>query len=201
MRSKNFIFAFLMILGTASVAFSGDTYEFDKAHTYIGFTAKHFVITNVKGNFTDFSGTIVYDPKDITRSSVSAVIKTASINTDNEKRDADLRSGRFLEVEKYPEITFKSTKIEKKGKDYLATGHLTIKDVTKEVSFPFTLAGPMKDPWGNDRIGIEAGPLTINRQDYRVSFNDKLDGGGLVVSDEIVINLSVEGVHAKEEKK
>ncbi|HWP46039.1 MAG TPA: YceI family protein [Candidatus Limnocylindrales bacterium] len=201
MHYRHIVFTFLGILGSLTMAFGADKYEFDKAHTYIGFTAKHFVITNVKGNFTDFSGTILYDPQDITRSSVTAVIKTASINTNNEKRDADLRSGRFLEVEKYPEIIFKSKKIEKQNSHYLVTGDLTIKDVTKTVSFPFTLAGPVKDPMGNNRIGIEAGPLTINRQDYHVSFNDKLDGGGLVVSDEIVINLSVEGVHAKEEKK
>jgi polyisoprenoid-binding protein YceI len=201
MRYKNIVVAFVLSLCTANIAFSADKYEFDKAHTYVGFTAKHFVITNVKGNFTDFSGEIMYDPKDITKSSVSATIKVVSINTDNEKRDADLRSGRFLEVEKYPDITFKSTKVEKKGSDYQVTGDLTIKDVTKKVSFPFTLAGPMKDPWGNGRIGIEAGPLKINRQDYHVSFSDKLDTGGAVVSDEIVINLSVEGLQPKEENK
>lgn len=198
MNYKNIGFAILMILFTATPAFSADTYVFDPVHTHIGFSAKHFVLTTVRGDFREFSGSIMFDEMDVSKSSVEVIIKAASINTNHEKRDSDLKGEGFLEVDKYPEITFKSKKIEKKGDEYVAVGDLTIHGVTREVAIPFTLAGPITDPFGNRRFGVEAG-LTINRQDYGVSFDKVMDNGGLIVSNEVNIVLAVEAVKAKEE--
>jgi polyisoprenoid-binding protein YceI len=138
----------------------------------------------------------MYDAKDLGNSSVKVTIKTDSINTNQIDRDNHLRSPDFLDVQKFPAITFESTKIVKKGGTYEALGKLTIKGVTKEVRIPFALNGPVKDPWGNTRIGIE-GALTINRLDYGVSWNKTLDNGGLVVANDVKIDLVIEGVQAK----
>ncbi|SYZ72890.1 conserved exported hypothetical protein [Candidatus Zixiibacteriota bacterium] len=197
MRGK--ILAMLvMAITMAGVSVLGaDTYQIDPVHSNIGFTVKHMVISNVKGNFSDFSGTIVYDDKDISKSSVNVTIKTISINTGNQYRDNDLKSGNFFEAEKYPEITFQSTKIEKAVDGFVMTGNLTMRGVTKEVQIPFNILGTIKDPYGNMRMGAEGG-LTINRQDYGISFNKALDNGGLVVGNEVKIDLNIEAVNKKQ---
>jgi polyisoprenoid-binding protein YceI len=186
---------FLALALTASLA-CADDYKIDKGHSEVGFTAKHLMITNVRGRFTDYEGSITYDPKDITKSAVKVAIKTASITTDNESRDNDLRNSEFLDVAKFPEMTFTSTKVEKRGSQLVLTGDLTIKGVTKRVEIPFTFSGPINDPWGNQRIAGE-GSTTINRRDYGVTYNQKMKDGSAVVGDEVKINLSVEGVKAK----
>jgi polyisoprenoid-binding protein YceI len=121
---------------------------------------------------------------------------TASINTDNNDRDNHLRSPDFFDATKNPDITFESTKIVKQGLGYEAAGKLTIKGVTKDVKIPFTINGPVKDPWGNTRIGVEGG-LTINRQDFGVSWSKTLDNGNLVVANDVKIDLVIEGIQAK----
>jgi polyisoprenoid-binding protein YceI len=193
MRRRNCFSALLVLLAFAGTALSADTYKIDTVHSYVGFSVRHMVLANVKGEFTDFSGTIVYDEADITKSSVEVTIKAASINTGNEKRDADLRSENFFEVEKYPLITFKSKRIEKKGDGYVMVGDLTMHGVTREVSFPFKFLGKIKDPWGNTRIGAEAS-LVIDRRDFGLKYDKRLDAGGLVVGNEVKIELNVEAV-------
>jgi polyisoprenoid-binding protein YceI len=177
-------------------AFAADTFNIDPVHSSVGFSVTHLVISHVNGNFTEFSGVIVYDPQDASKDSVDVHIKAGSLSTRNDNRDADVKSPNFLDVAKYPEITFKSTRVEKSGDNYTAYGSLIIHGISKDVALPFTVSGPVKDPWGNTRIGAQAG-LTINRKDYGVNWNKTLDGGGAVVSDEVKIDLSVEAVKAK----
>jgi len=190
MKKKTFFLFASAILLAASIGFAADTYVPDPGHSQVGFTVKHLVISKVNGRFKDFDAIVVYDPQDITKSSLTGKIKTASITTDNENRDADLKSDGFFDVEKYPEIVFQSTKVEKKGKDILVTGNLTMHGVTRPVTFPVSIAGPIT-MGGNSKLGIEAN-LTINRQDYGISWNKKLDNGGAVVSDEVQISLNSE---------
>jgi len=118
------------------------------------------------------------------------------INTDNANRDNDLRNTEFLDVAKYPEMTFVSKKVEKRGDHYVLVGDLTIKAVTKQVEIPFTFSGPITDPWGNTRIAAE-GSTTINRRDFGVTYKAAMKDGSAVVGDEVKISLSVEGVKAK----
>jgi polyisoprenoid-binding protein YceI len=183
------------LLALASLAFA-DEYKIDKGHSQVGFIAKHLMITNVNGRFTDFSGTITYDAQDVSKSAVSVNIKTASVTTDNTSRDNDLRNSEFLDVAKFPEMTFVSKKVEKRGGQLVLTGDLTIKGVTKTVEIPFTLSGPVNDPWGNTRIAAE-GSTTINRRDYGVTYNATMKDGAAVVGDQVKITLEVEGVKAK----
>jgi polyisoprenoid-binding protein YceI len=184
---KKLILLFAAMLATSSLALAADTYKIDGAHSSANFTVKHMGISTVHGRFTDVSGTILYDEKAPENSSVTAVIKTASVNTDNATRDKHLNTPDFFDTAKYPEIKFQSTSIRKVGGDkYVAVGNLTIKDVTKQVEIPFTLAAG-KGAKGEPRLGVE-GTLGINRFDYHVSF----DPTGMVVSKDINIELSAE---------
>ncbi|NIM18860.1 MAG: polyisoprenoid-binding protein [Candidatus Latescibacteria bacterium] len=176
-----------------SAALAADKYVIDASHTSTEFSVRHLVISNVKGNFSDISGVIMYDENDATKSSVDVTIKVASINTNNEKRDDHLRSLEFFDAEKYPEITFKSKKIEKTDDGLKLVGTLTIRGVSKEVAFPFELTGKITDPWKNVRIGAEAN-LKINRQDFGVSWNNVMEGGGLVVGNDVKITINLEAV-------
>ena len=170
---------------------AADKYVADKAHTNIGFTVKHMVIATVPGKFQDYDIEFVFDEKDLSASSVKASIRKASIFTDDQKRDDHLRSADFFDVANYPEITFVSNTINKKGDGYTARGILTIRGVSKEIELPFNVFGPVNDPWGNTKLGIEAS-IQINRQDFNVSWNKTLDTGGLVVSNDVNIKLDVE---------
>ena len=185
-----FLFAAAILLAY-SIGFAADTFVPDPVHSSVVFTVKHLVISKVSGKFKEFDAVVVYDPADVTKSSITGKIKTNSITTDNENRDADLKSDHFFDVEKYPEITFQSTKVAKAGKNVQVTGNLTMHGVTKQVTFPVTINGPIKDPRGNSKIGIEAN-LTINRQDYGVAWNKPLEGGGVVVSDDVQIAINSE---------
>jgi polyisoprenoid-binding protein YceI len=195
MRNKIFAVTFLALLLVALPALAADTYNFDKAHTSIGFTAQHLVISSVDGRFKDFDGVIVVDP-DITKSSVKITIKTASVDTDNEARDKDLRNSEFLDVTKYPEMTFASDKIEKRGDGYVAIGTFTLKGVSKKIELPFTFAGPITDPWGMQRVAAKAS-TKINRQDYGVKYNQAMKDGSALVGNEVTLNLTVEATKAK----
>jgi len=195
MRNRIFAAALLTVLVAALPALAADTYNFDKAHTRIGFTAQHLIISSVDGRFKDFDGVIVVDP-DITKSSVKITIKTASVDTDNSQRDNDLRNSEFLDVAKYPEMTFVSDKIEKRGDGYVAIGTFTLKGVSKKIELPFTFAGPIADPWGMQRIAAKAS-TKINRQDYGVKYNQAMKDGSAIVGNEVVLNLTVEATKAK----
>ncbi|HXF04521.1 MAG TPA: YceI family protein [Blastocatellia bacterium] len=194
MRYKRIIGVLVFVASLTSSARGADTYVIDVSHSWIGFSVRHMMVTNVRGRFTDFSGTILYDEQDITKSSVSVTIKTASINTENADRDRHLRSADFFDAEKYPEITFVSKRIEKRGADYVCIGTLTIRGVSREVAIPFTITGKVKDQRGNTRIGVEAS-LTINRQDFGVTWNRALDAGGVVVGNDVKIELNIEAIN------
>lgn len=181
----------------AVAAVRADTYEVDPSHTEIGFAVRHMLVSNVRGSFSDLSGSFDYNPDDLSTLNASALIKVESIDTRNEKRDEHLRSPDFFDAKQFPEITFKVTRADANGGDPILYGDLTMKGVTKEIAIPVTMHGPITDPWGNVRAGFE-GSVTINRQDWGISWSKSMDGGGLVVSDEVKIELSVEGVKKKE---
>lgn len=173
---------------------SGGEYKVDPAHSILGFSIRHLEIAWVEGRFKDFTGVINYDEKDISKSSVDFSAKVASIDTGVEPRNAHLRTADFFDANTYPEMTFKSTKVERKGRDdYMLYGDLTIKGVTKPVALPFTIAGAVKDPWGNTRFGIEA-QTKINRRQFGINYERTLANGGSVVADEVTINLQLEAV-------
>lgn len=190
MRTCRFVGLLLAVVAIGGSALAADEYKIDPGHSTVGFNVKHMMVSTVHGRFSDFSGQIVYDDKDISKSSVKVAIKAASVNTDNTARDNDLRGANFLDVEKFPEITFQSKSVEKKGDGYVAHGTLTIHGVAKDVDLPFTLNGPLATPRGKV-MGADAG-LTINRMDYGVSWSRSLDGGGVVVSNDVKIELNVE---------
>jgi polyisoprenoid-binding protein YceI len=148
------------------------------------------LVTKVSGKFKEFSGTIDYDEKDITKSSVQVTIKTASIDTESERRDNDLRSPNFFDAANFPEITFVSKKIEKRGDGYVAIGDLTMRGITKEITLSFTILGTVKDQRGNTRLGLESHG-SLNRFDYGVKSDHRLDNGGLVVSEQVELNLAI----------
>jgi len=188
-----------VLLGMLSVyVFGTNEYVADKAHSSISFKVSHMVVSKVRGTFNDFSVTIHEDPNDINKSSVTAVIKTASIDTGNEKRDNHLKSEDFFFVEKYPEITFKSNKIQKKGSQYEAIGMLTMRGVSKEISFTFDVSDKIKDPWGNTRVGIEIN-TGLDRKDFGLNWNKTLDKGGLMVGNEVKIEILLEMMSKKKE--
>jgi polyisoprenoid-binding protein YceI len=192
MRIKT-ITVMLTLCAFVALLAAADTYEIDRSHSSVGFSVKHMVISSVKGSFTDFSGTIMYDEEEITNSSVSVTIKTGSINTGDDRRDGHLRSADFFDAENHPEITFVSKKVSKRADGHVVTGDLTMRGVTKEVEIPFIITGKITDPRGKTRIGVE-GKLTIDRQDYGVSWSRTMDAGGLVVSDDVRIELLLEAV-------
>lgn len=165
-------------------------YNFDKAHTFIGFRVKHMGLIEVPGYFRDFTGAVTYDAKDVSKSSVEFSAKIASVDTGVAPRNAHLQKAEFFDAEKFPEMKFKSTKIEKKGKQWMVTGDLTIRDVTKSITFPFDVVGFIAGERGT-RMGITA-ETTINRRDYGVNYDQKLPNGTPSVSDEIKVSLQIE---------
>jgi polyisoprenoid-binding protein YceI len=179
---------------TIVVSTAADTYAIDAAHSTIGFSVRHLVINNIPGRFKEYTGTINYDTADITKSSVQFTAKVASIDTGIQQRDDHLRTADFFEVAKHPEMTFKSSRIEKKGKDsFIAYGTFTLKGISKEIAIPFKVYGPITDPYKKTRMGVEAN-LVINRQDYGVTYSRTLEGGGLVISNDVNIHLNLEAV-------
>jgi polyisoprenoid-binding protein YceI len=182
---------------TAKVSYApvpaGD-YNIDPAHSIIGFAIRHLEINWVEGRFKDFKGTIHFDDSDVTKSSVEFTAKIESIDTGVEARDKHLRTADFFDAAKYPEMTFKSTKVERKGKDsYVLYGDFTLKGVTKQIQLPFTMTGAIKDPWGNTRFGIQA-QTRINRRDYNITYGNAMANGGLDVGNEVTIELRLEAV-------
>lgn len=174
-------------------------YNLDPAHSLIGFAVEHLEINWVEGRFKDFTGAINFNEQDVTKSTVEFNAKIASIDTEVAARDEHLRSADFFEAAKYPEMTFRSTKIEKKGKSaYVLHGDLTIKGVTKQIDFPFTFTGAVRDPWGGTRFGIEA-QTKINRRDFGINYGNALAAGGFDVGSEVTIDLRLEVV--KQEPK
>ena len=172
--TKHFVILPLLVVLVASTSFFAATtkYETDVAHSNIGFSIPIAGgLSSVRGKFTDFKVDIVYDDKDVSKSSVEAVIKAASIDTGIERRDAHLRNADFFDVEKNPDITFKSSRIEKKGKGFIAHGTFTMRGVAKEIALPFTINGVTRDEkTGKTTLGVTA-RTSVNRKDYGVSFS------------------------------
>ena len=175
------------------IPITGGDYRIDVAHSIIGFSVRHNELTLVTGRFKEFKGTIHYDDKDVTRSSVEFNAKVESIDTGVEARNKHLRTADFFDVEKYPELTFKSTRVVRRGKGYVLTGALTLKGVTKQVALPFTITGAIKDAPGNTRIGIAA-QTQIDRRDYGITWGHALAGGGFDVGHDVTIDLHLEAI-------
>lgn len=180
-----------------STATAVSTWNIDPAHSVAEFKVKHMMISNVKGSFPKVSGVLTFDESDLSKSSVEASIDVASIVTRDEQRDGHLKSADFFDVEKYPTMTFKSTKVTPTGAgEGKVEGDLTIRDVTKKVVF--AVEGPTepgKDPWGNTRIGVSA-TTKISRKDFGLTWNAALETGGVLVGDEVTITLDVQFVKA-----
>jgi polyisoprenoid-binding protein YceI len=184
-----------LAVGTAS---AGEIYTIDTVHSNVTFTVRHLV-SKVSGQFNEFDGTVTADFANLGTSGVEFTIKAASIDTRNEKRDGHLRSADFFDVEQYPEITFKSTKVTKVDDDsYAVAGTLTMRGVSKEITLTVDYLGSM-NAMGGTRAGFELS-TTINRKDYGVSWNRPLDAGGWVLSDEVGINIALEVVKQEEAK-
>ena len=170
------------------------TYQIDPAHSTASFSIKHMMIAKVHGGFEKLSGNLSFDPENPAKSSVEATIETASINTREPQRDAHLRSPDFFDVEKYPSISFKSTKVDGEVGDLKVTGDLTIHGVTKQVVLD--VEGPseeLKDPWGNTKIGV-SGTTKIKRKDFGLTWNAALEAGGVLVGDDVSITLDMQFV-------
>lgn len=173
------------------------TWNVDPVHSVVEFKVKHMMISNVKGQFTGVSGVLTLDETDVTKSRVEATIDASTINTRDPQRDTHLKSADFLDVEKYPTLTFQSTSVKRTGADEgTVTGELTIHGVTREVVFQVegpTL--PSKDPWGHIRLGLSA-TTKISRKEFGLTWNAALEAGGLLVGDEVTITLDVQFVKA-----
>lgn len=181
---------FLTLLPTAVLS---ATWQIDPAHANVEFKVKHMMVANVKGVFAKLEGTIEADDADLAKAKVSVTIDTASIDTNNAKRDEHLRSPDFFDVAKFPTMTFASKRIVATGGSVSQViGDLTIRDVTREVTLEVAeLSAPVKDPWGNLRRGVTAS-AQINRKDFGLTWNKVLEAGGVAVGDEVKIALDIE---------
>lgn len=181
------------IAQTAPAAGAKTAWKLDPAHSIVEFSAKHLMITTVKGRITDIEGTIYTDEKDLKNSSVEATLKAVSLDTRTEQRDQHLRSADFLDVEKFPEIRFRSTKIQGDKQNFKLTGDLTIRDVTMPITLDVEFEGETKDPWGGQRVGFSANGK-IDRREFGLTWNQALEAGGVVVGNDIKISLEVQAV-------
>ena len=169
------------------------TFNVDPAHSSVGFKIRH-LISKVSGSFKEFSGTVVGDPKSPATATVTFTIKASSIDTANADRDKHLNTPDFFDTAKYPEITFKSSKITHRGGDrYDVAGSFTMRGVTKEIVIPVTFGGVAKDPWGGERAGFSM-QFSLNRKDYGIVFNKILDAGGTLLGDEVEISIDLEAI-------
>jgi polyisoprenoid-binding protein YceI len=184
-------------IDTAALTAETGEYKLDLAHTRVGFSARHAMVSKVRGQFNQFDGSLYLDGDNPANSHVELTIQAESIDTRNPDRDNHLRSNDFLAMKEYPEITFRSTQVEKLDAGHFrVTGDLTIRGITKAVGVDFEFSGTVVDPWGNTRVGFDGG-TTINRKDWGVSWNAALDGGGVMVSDKINLEFEVEATKVK----
>jgi polyisoprenoid-binding protein YceI len=194
--SKKQLAVILAGLALATPAFAADTYTFDKSHSSVGFQVRH-IFTNVSGRFTDYAGTIQVDRAKPENSSVEFTIQATSIDTSEPKRDGHLRTADFFDVANHPTITFKSTSVKPNGKDnYFVTGDFTMHGVTKQITLPVTVLGEGKDPMGNEKMGLETA-ITLSRKDYGLNWNRALETGGVLVGDEVKVQIAIEANKAK----
>ncbi len=194
MKRTTAVIAALGLLTAGSGARAAETFNIDPVHSTIGFSVVHLVINTVHGKFTEFNGALEVDGNAL--QSAKGTIQTKSVDTGVAARDKDLRSANFFDVEKYPSITFQSKRVEKRGSETVIVGDFTMHGVTKELTLPAKLSGPITDPWGNKRVGLHA-ETKINRKEYGLTYSKALETGGLVVGDEIGIEINAEATRAK----
>lgn len=189
---KHFSAALLAVLVMPLSSFATTTWEIDSSHTTVGFKVKHLMISNVQGRFKDVKGTIEWNDKDPDKSTVEVDIQAASVDTNEAKRDGHLKSPDFFDVQTYPKITFKSTSIETTGGKTTVKGNLTMHGVTKPVILNVeSVSAEAKDPWGSVRRAATA-TGRINRKDFGLNWQKKLDSGGVVVGDDVSLMLEIE---------
>jgi polyisoprenoid-binding protein YceI len=189
MRIWNLIF---LVTGLSSAPLTAATWVFDESHSTVEFSVRHMMVTNVKGRIGGIKGSMDIDDKDLTKSKVDVTLDAATINTENAKRDEHLRGSDFFDVQKFPQIKFVSKKVVKSKDGLSVSGDLTIHGVTKTTEL--TVEGPsqsIKDPWGNVKRGFSA-TTKINRKDFGLTWNKALDGGGVVVGEEVKISIEAE---------
>jgi len=180
-----------LLVGLAGIASAADTWTIDKAHSEVNFKIKH-LMSKVSGRFADFDATITTDFNNLGASGVTFTIQAASIDTANADRDKHLRSPDFFDVEKFPTITFTSSKITKTGDDsFDVTGILTMHGVSKEITLPVTFLGAGQDPWGNTKAGFEI-TTTLSRTDYGIVWNKALETGGFLLGNEVEVTINLE---------
>jgi polyisoprenoid-binding protein YceI len=171
-------------------------WNIDAVHSGINFSIRHMVVSKVRGRFAKYAGTINIDDGDLTRSVIDATIDASSIDTGTAQRDAHLRSADFFDAERFPELKFRSKRIERTADDrYRVIGDLTIRDVTREVSLDVEYGGQAKDPWGNQRVGFVA-KASVDRNDFGLKWNQVLEAGGVLVGDRVDVELEVQAVKA-----
>ena len=182
-------------MSTATLAPSvTGSYTLDPSHSRLGFVARHAMVTKVRGTFDEFAGAITLDTDNPAASKAEVTMQVASVDTRNAQRDEHLRTNDFFDAPNYPEITFASTGVSQTGTDtFDVVGDLTIKGVTKSVTVAFEFTGAATDPYGNERVGFE-GQTTINRTEFGVNFNAKLDAGGVLVGEKITIELEISAI-------
>jgi len=191
MQLKQTLASIAAALLLGSVAYAADTYKIDPAHTSIGFSVRHLGINNVKGKFREFAGAIVLDDGKITEA--SGTIQVKCVDTGVQKRDDHLRTADFFDAPTYPTIVFKTKRIEMTGGQIVMIADFTMRGVTKELRLPARLAGPVKDPWGNLRIGLEA-KTKLNRKDYGINYHQVLETGALAVGEEVELEINAEAI-------
>lgn len=176
------------------------TFAIDPSHSRMGFTVRHMGFSKVRGRFEQFEGVIQMEPGDLTTLEADATVQTASIMTNEEKRDAHLRSADFFDVEKYPTITFKSTEVRNASDDsFVLIGEFTMHGVTKIIELDGTFLGEGQDPWGSTRIAVEA-RTKLNRKEFGLNWNAVLETGGVLVSEEVEITLEIQAVEQQVEE-
>ena len=173
---------------------TGD-YTIDVSHSRLGFTARHAMVTKVRGQFGAFEGTAHVDANDPAASSVQLTIDPASISTGSPDRDGHLRSPDFFDAERFAQWTFRSSRVTRDGDTWAITGDLTIKDVTRSVTIDFEETGSAVDPFGNTRVGFE-GALTVNRKDWGLTWNAALETGGVLVSERIKLDFDISAIQS-----
>lgn len=185
------LFAALPLLVAGIAHADSAEWKLDMTHSTVGFTVPHLVVSSVDGRFKEASATVNLDEADLAKSEVTVIINAASVDTGDAKRDEHLRSPDFFDAKKFPTLTFKSTKITKAGPGYKLTGNLTIRDVTKPVTLDATLSAPVKTPWGNQ---ARAAKVTgkVKRSEFGLKWNKALEAGGVLVGEEVTINVKAE---------
>ena len=192
MKKSASTFALAALFAGASLPALAQTWTVDASHSAVGFSVRHMMVSNVKGTFDKFAASVEGDPADPSKAKISATIEVASVNTRDAKRDEHLRAPDFFDAAKFPQMTFVSTKVEKvSATKAKVTGNLTLRGVTKPVVLDVEYTSPVKSPWGKTVVGATA-TGKINRQDFGVSFSKTLETGGLLVGDEVTLQLELE---------